>query len=217
MRNLAEGRVALRTHSSTRVRRGKRTLTSTSHLLDAIRRDSPCNRCLSGVLRRDVWIPGRRRSYRRRKTSPLNPQSPYAAAKAAAHLLCLSDRESYGLRVACGILFNHQSRRRGAPFLSRKVIDHVETLRHGSAEPLRVAQGTAGLGVCSRLCGGDHQSPSSKNRFRCVRDVSSEYRDYVLGTGDMYCVRQFIDRAFFLAGFEPDWDLHGENPALLAT
>ena len=48
--------------------------------------------------------------------------------------------------------------------------------------------------------------------LRRVRDVSSEYRDYVLGTGHLYCVWELIDRAFFLAGFELDWDLDGENP-----
>ena len=47
------------------------------------------------------------------ESSALNPQSPYAAAKAAAHLLCRSYRESYDLRIACGILFNHESHRRG--------------------------------------------------------------------------------------------------------
>jgi GDPmannose 4,6-dehydratase len=52
------------------------------------------------------------------------PQSPYAAAKAAAHLLCDAYRRAFDLRVACGILSNHESRRRPASFLTRKVVDH---------------------------------------------------------------------------------------------
>src|ERR1700741_1420161 len=59
----------------------------------------------------------------------LNPQSPYAAAKAAAHLLCRSYRESYNLRIACGILFNHESHRRGPQFLSRKICAPLHALR----------------------------------------------------------------------------------------
>src|SRR5262249_58154658 len=71
------------------------------------------------------------------ESSSLNPQSPYAAAKAAAHMLCRSYREAYGIRIACGILFNHESHRRGPQFLSRKVVDHVRGLREGvGTEPL---------------------------------------------------------------------------------
>ena len=175
------------------------------HLLDAIRRDSPGTRfyqassgemfgCLAGgeVIHDE--------------TSPLNPQSPYAAAKAAAHLLCRSYRESYGLRIACGILSNHESRRRGAPFLSRKVIDHVETLRDGAPEPLRVGNLKArrDWGFAPDYVEGMIMVLRQAS-LRRVRDVSSEYRDYVLGTGHLYCVWELIDRAFFLAGFELDW------------
>jgi GDPmannose 4,6-dehydratase len=72
--------------------------------------------------------------------SVLNPQSPYASAKAAAHLLCRSYREAYSLRIACGILANHESHRRGKHFLSRKIVDHVLALREGAApvSPLKV-------------------------------------------------------------------------------
>lgn len=182
------------------------------HLLDAIRRDSPGTRfyqassgemfgCLAGgeVIHDE--------------TSPLNPQSPYAAAKAAAHLLCRSYRESYGIRIACGILFNHESRRRGPPFLSRKVIDHVEALRHGAGEPLRVGNLKArrDWGFAPDYAEG-MITVLRQASIRHVRDVSSEYRDYVLGTGHLYCVWELIDRAFFLAGFELDWDLDGEDP-----
>lgn len=58
----------------------------------------------------------------------LSPQSPYASAKAAAHLLCHFYRQAYGLRIACGILSNHESRRRPPQFLTRKITDHVSAL-----------------------------------------------------------------------------------------
>ncbi|HEV2763443.1 MAG TPA: GDP-mannose 4,6-dehydratase [Pyrinomonadaceae bacterium] len=76
--------------------------------------------------------------------SPLDPQSPYASAKAAAHLLCHSYRAAYNLRVACGVLSNHESRLRPAHFLTRKITDHVRALRRGvragepPGPPLRV-------------------------------------------------------------------------------
>ena len=98
------------------------------HLLDAIRLDSPDTRfyqASSGEMFGSV--PGE--SVVHDENAPLNPQSPYAAAKAAAHMLCRSYRESYGIRIACGILFNHESRRRGPQFLSRKVVDHVHAPR----------------------------------------------------------------------------------------
>ena len=87
------------------------------------------------------------------ETSALNPQSPYAAAKAAAHMLCRSYRESYGMRIACGILFNHESHRRGPQFLSRKVVDHVQALRAARRRPARARQpeGAARLGLRAGL------------------------------------------------------------------
>src|SRR5207237_8588026 len=100
------------------------------HLLDAIRNDSPGTRfyqASSGEMFGST--PGG--DVVHDEDSVLNPQSPYAAAKAAAHLLCRSYRESYGVRIASGILFNHESHRRGPQFLSRKVVDHVVALREG--------------------------------------------------------------------------------------
>ena len=132
------------------------------HLLDAIRKDSPDTRFyqassgeMFGFLSGGEVIHD--------ETSPLNPQSPYAAAKAAAHLLCRSYRESYGLRIACG----HPVQPRVEA--SRVAVSQSEGDRpcrdppprcHGTSAG-RQPQGTAGLGVCSRLCGGDGQGPSS--------------------------------------------------------
>ena len=111
------------------------------HLLDAIRLDSPATRfyqASSGEMFGSV--PGE--SVVHDEHAALNPQSPYAAAKAAAHMLCRSYRESYGIRIACGILFNHESRRRGPQFLSRKVVDHVQALRAGTGATARSRSAT---------------------------------------------------------------------------
>ena len=77
-------------------------------------------------------------------------------------MLCRSYRESYGIRIACGILFNHESRRRGPQFLSRKVVDHVQALRAGDGGgPARARQpeGAARLGLRARLRRRDGRDP----------------------------------------------------------
>jgi GDPmannose 4,6-dehydratase len=183
------------------------------HLLDAIRKDSPETRfyqASSGEM--FGWIPGGQIVHD--EQSPLNPQSPYAAAKAAAHLLCRSYRESYDVRLACGILFNHESHRRGSRFLSRKVVDHVNGLRRGTADgPLRVGNLKArrDWGFAPDYVEG-MMMILRQTSIRGVEDRSSEYRDYVLGTGRLSHVWELIDQAFLLAGFHLTWDLDGDDP-----
>ena len=148
------------------------------------------------------------------ESAVLNPQSPYAAAKAAAHMVCRSYRESYGIRIACGILFNHESRRRGSQFLSRKVVDHVLALRAGTAEgPLALGNLKAqrDWGFAPDYVDG-MVAILRQTSIRGVPDQASSYRDYVLGTGTLHNVWQLADRAFALAGFELDWELTGDDP-----
>jgi GDPmannose 4,6-dehydratase len=183
-----------------------------AHLLDAIRLDSPETRVYqasSGEMFGSV--PGG--DVVHDEGSPLNPQSPYAAAKAAAHLLCRSYRESYNVRIACGILFNHESHRRGLRFLSRKVIDHVRALRDGVEEgPLAVGNLKAqrDWGFAPDYVEG-MVTILRQTQVRGVSDEAGSYRDYVLGTGRLHHVWELIDSAFALGGFELDWDLDGED------
>ena len=101
-------------------------------MLDAVRDDSPATRFYQASTSEMFgWEPGKDAVHD--ESSPLRPQSPYAAAKAAAHLMCGAHRGAYDLRIACGILFNHESSRRPASFLTRKVVDHVRAPSH--AEP----------------------------------------------------------------------------------
>ena len=183
------------------------------HLLDAIRLDSPETRfyqASSGEMFGSV--PGE--SVVHDESSALNPQSPYAAAKAAAHMLCKSYRESYGIRIACGILFNHESRRRGSQFLSRKVVDHVHALRTGPADaPLALGNLKAqrDWGFAPDYVDG-MVTILRQAVARGVPDDAEAYRDYVLGTGKLHSVWELADRAFALAGFELDWSLEGDDP-----
>ena len=159
------------------------------HLLDAIRLDSPGTRfyqASSGEMFGSVAGA----SVVHDESSALNPQSPYAAAKAAAHMLCRSYRESYGIRIACGILFNHESRHRGPQFLSRKVVDHVAGLRSGTASaPLALGNLKAerDWGFAPDYVAG-MVAILRQADTRGVPDEAASYRDYVLGTGKLHAV-----------------------------
>jgi GDPmannose 4,6-dehydratase len=161
------------------------------------------------------------------EASPLNPQSPYAAAKAAAHLACDAYRRAYGLRVAAGILSNHESRRRAPSFLTRRVVDHVRGLRSvGSARLDR--QPPLALGNLAAERDWGFAPDYVDGIIRVIRqvevrartldrpieaDVGSSYRDYVLGSGSLHAVWQLVDRAFALAELPLAWDRASPDPA----
>jgi GDPmannose 4,6-dehydratase len=178
------------------------------HLLDAVRNDSPetlVYQASSGEMFGS--IPGA--DVVHDESSALNPQSPYAAAKAAAHMLCRSYRESYGIRIACGILFNHESHRRGQQFLTRKVVDHVRDLRRGEAtEPLALGN----LKVQRDWGFAPDYVDGMVSILRQTRGDAASYRDYVLGTGRLHHVWELVDRAFTLSGFELSWELDDDDP-----
>ena len=156
------------------------------HLLDAIRSDSPETRfyqASSGEM--FGWVPGGQIVHD--ELSPLNPQSPYAAAKAAAHLLCRSYRESYDVRIACGILFNHESHRRGDALPDPeggRPCRRAAARRGRIAAPGRQPQGQARLGLRSRLRRGDdadssagvHSRRSGRSRASTATTSSAQAR-----------------------------------------
>ena len=166
--------------------------------------------------------------------SALNPQSPYASAKAAAHMLCRSYREDYDLRIACGILSNHESHRRRPHFLTRKIADHARNLRglkpdEQSGTPalkmgnlkIRRDWGFApdyveGMRLILRQIKvrASLTGPADllkENRAPMV-DEGRAYRDYVLGTGQTHAVWELVDTAFRLIGLDLEWSLEGDDP-----
>jgi GDPmannose 4,6-dehydratase len=191
------------------------------YLLDAIRTHSPHTRFyqasstdMFGVAPHGLPMYG--------EDSPLHPQSPYASAKAAAHLLCHAYREVFGLRITSGILSNHESHRRSLSFLSRKVVDHVVRLKaNGPIEPLAVGNlkverdwGFAPdyvEGICRILRQIQVRADVAGNDPEA--DTAPNYRDYVLATGETHAVWELVDRAFALAGFSLDWQLEDDDPA----
>jgi GDPmannose 4,6-dehydratase len=129
--------------------------------------------------------------------TPFHPRSPYGVAKAYGHFLTQNYRESYGMFAVSGILFNHESPRRGAEFLPRKVSLGVAKIKLGYERQLRLGN----LGA-SRDWGfaGDYV------RAMQLMLAQDKPADYVVGTGIMYSVEQLVDMAFRSVGI--DWHDH---------
>src|SRR6267143_2234360 len=129
-----------------------------------------------------------------RETTPFYPRSPYGVAKVYGHWITVNYRESYGLYAVSGILFNHESPRRGLEFVSRKVTDAVARIKHGKATELRLGNLEA-----RRDCGFAVDYVDAMWRM-LQRD---EPRDYVIGTGETHSVRELCEVAFGHVGL--DW------------
>ncbi|MBO3746417.1 GDP-mannose 4,6-dehydratase [Streptosporangiaceae bacterium NEAU-GS5] len=123
--------------------------------------------------------------------TPFHPRSPYGVAKAYGHFLTQNYRESYGMHAVSGILFNHESPRRGAEFVTRKVTLGVARIKLGLASELRLGNLSA-----RRDWGfaGDYV------RAMHLMLQSPEPEDYVIGTGRTQSVRELVEAAFTAAG-----------------
>jgi GDPmannose 4,6-dehydratase len=131
------------------------------------------------------------------ESSPLHPRSPYGVAKVAAHWMAVNYREAYGMHVSNGILFNHESPRRGETFVTRKITRAIARIKAGLQEKLYLGNLDAARdwGYAPDFVRAMH--------LMLQRD---EPGDYVLATGEMHTVREFCERAFAHAGlgdFEP--------------
>jgi GDPmannose 4,6-dehydratase len=129
------------------------------------------------------------------ETTPFAPRSPYGVAKVYGHYATVNYRESYGLFAVSGILFNHESPRRGVEFVSRKISDGVARLKLGLASELRLGNLDA-----KRDWGfaGDYVVAT----WRMLQQ--DEPRDYVIATGIAHSVRDFLETAFEHVGLDPD-------------
>ena len=125
--------------------------------------------------------------------TPFYPRSPYGVAKVYGHWITVNYRESYGLYAVSGILFNHESPRRGMEFVTRKVSDGVARIKLGLAGELRMGNLDA-----HRDWGyaGDYVDAIWRMLQRPVPT------DYVIGTGESHSVRQLVELAFGYAGLE---------------
>lgn len=183
-------------------------------LLETVRHASPESRLYqASSIEMLGGVPGG--AIRHDERSPLAPRTPYAAAKAAAHLLCGAYREQFNLRVACGIVSNHESHRRGPYFLSRKIADHVAALMQSrEVPPLSVGNLLVARDWGFAECYADGIVRVLRQaELRGIGDEGRLYRDYILATGRSHAVWQMIDAAFRAGGFELRWNLDRENHA----
>jgi GDPmannose 4,6-dehydratase len=130
------------------------------------------------------------------EASPFEPRSPYAAAKLYAYYISKNYREAYGMFIASGILFNHESPRRGANFATRKI-----TL--GLGEILRGERSYISMGNLDAVRDWGHARDYVRAMWLMLQVAVPE--DYVIATGKTHTVREFIEYAFALRGMPLRW------------
>jgi GDPmannose 4,6-dehydratase len=130
-----------------------------------------------------------------KETTPFYPRSPYAAAKVYAHWIAVNYRESYDMHVSNGILFNHESPRRGENFVTRKITLGLAAIKKGKAKDLHLGNLDA-----KRDWGfaGDYVEAM----WRMLQQDQPD--DYVVATGETWSVKDFLLEAFSYAGL--DWE-----------
>jgi len=148
---------------------------------------------------------GKVRETPQRETTPFYPRSPYGVAKVYGHFITVNYRESYDLFACSGILFNHESPRRGREFVTRKVTDGVARIKLGLGKELR-------LGNLDARRDWGFAGDYVEAMWRMLQQPKPD--DYVVATGESHTVRDLVEIAFGCVGL--DWRKHVvEDPALL--
>ncbi len=173
---------------------GEFTALGVTRILEAIRLVHPAARFYQAS---SSEMFGRVQETPQREETPFYPRSPYGVAKVYGHWITVNYRESYGIYAVSGILFNHESPRRGIEFVTRKVTDGVARIKLGLARELRLGNLDA-----RRDWGfaGDYVDAM----WRMLQQPEAE--DYVIGTGAAHSVRDLVRAAFTHVGL--DWEKH---------
>jgi GDPmannose 4,6-dehydratase len=129
------------------------------------------------------------------ESTPFYPRSPYGVAKAYGHFITVNYRESYDLHATSGILFNHESERRGLEFVTRKVTWHAAAIKHGLRDELRLGN------LDAKRDWGYARDYVEAMWLMLQRDVAE---DFVIATGKTHTVRECVEIAFDQAGV--DWE-----------
>ncbi|MBA2647341.1 MAG: GDP-mannose 4,6-dehydratase, partial [Pyrinomonadaceae bacterium] len=137
---------------------------------------------------------GKVRETPQRETTPFHPRSPYGISKVAGFDLTRNYREAYGMFCASGILFNHESPRRGYEFVTRKITSTVARIKMGQARELR-------LGNLEARRDWGHAADYVRAMHLMLQQDEAE--DFVVATGEAHTVREFCERAF--AEVDMDW------------
>jgi len=136
------------------------------------------------------------------ETTPFYPRSPYGCAKLYAYWIVVNYREAYGMYACNGILFNHESPRRGRTFVTRKISRAVADIKLGKQSCLY-------LGNLDARRDWGHAKDYVEGMWMMLQQEKPE--DYVLATGETHPVREFIIKAFQAAGIKLRWEGKGED------
>lgn len=140
------------------------------------------------------------------ESTPFYPRSPYGVAKAYGHFITVNYRESYDLHATSGILFNHESPRRGLEFVTRKITWHAAAIKHGQLNELS-------LGNLDAERDWGYAKDYVEAMWLMLQQDKAD--DYVIATGKTNTVRECVEIAFDEAGI-PDWEQYVKiDPAFL--
>lgn len=167
------------------------TATGVTRLLEAVRKAAPKARFYQAS---SSEMFGKVQSVPQVESTPFYPRSPYGVAKLYGHWITINYRESFGMHATSGILFNHESPRRGIEFVTRKITYHAAMIKHGLANELRLGNLDA-----KRDWGfaGDYVEAM------WLMLQQEEAEDFVIATNQTHTVQQFVEMAFERANL--DW------------
>jgi GDPmannose 4,6-dehydratase len=134
--------------------------------------------------------------------TPFRPKSPYATAKVYAYWMTVNYREGYNMFTCNGILFNHESPRRGETFVTRKITRAIANILAGKQDKLY-------LGNLNAKRDWGFAPEYVETMWLMLQYGASD--DYVIGTGESHSVREFLEKAFSYAGIEIEWQGNDEN------
>ena len=135
-----------------------------------------------------------------KETTPFHPRSPYAVAKLYSYWAVVNYREAYGMHASNGILFNHESPRRGETFVTRKITMALARIKHGLQECLH-------LGNMDALRDWGHAKDYVEMMWLMLQ--RDQPQDYVISTGEQHSVREFVQIAAQIAGLQLRWEGSG--------
>jgi len=136
------------------------------------------------------------------ETTPFHPRSPYAVAKLYGYWIVRNYRESYGMHASNGILFNHESERRGENFVTRKITLGLAAVKHGTRDRLS-------LGNLDAKRDWGHARDYVEAMWLMMQQEEPD--DYVIATGETHSVREFVVAAAAVAGIEIEWSGEGTD------
>jgi len=161
-----------------------------TRILEAVRRVNPEARFYQAATSE---MYGKVHEVPQSETTPFHPRSPYGVAKVYGFFITQNYRESYGMHASNGILFNHESPRRGLEFVTRKITDHVARIKRGTATELR-------LGNLEAQRDWGFAGDFVEGMWRMLQADAPD--DFVLATGETHTVREFCEIAFSHVGLD---------------